>query len=176
MVGALNFNNTAGSYDIVPGSGGSLQLNNGTNSPTVSDAGTHLISAPMVLSANTNVSVGTSGTLTVSGLISGPGNLSLSGSGKLLLTGVGNSYGATNIGAGSNLVVGNGSTGGSLGTGPINNNGLLTFGSVQSQLVATPLSGLRVVDHQHRLSASLGTANTQAGFNNDYQHWNIGSG
>ncbi len=159
-IGSLNFNDTAGSYNIAPGSGGSLQLNNGTNSPTVSDAaGTHLISAPMALSANTNVSVGTSGTLTVSGLISGPGNLSLSGGGKLLLTGVGNSYGATNIGAGSNLVVGNGTSSGSLGTGPINNSGLLTFGSVQSQLVATPLSGPGTVTIIGFLP--LGTANTQ---------------
>ena len=106
-VGSLNFNNTAGTYDIEAGSGGSLCLDNGTSSPLITNlGGSHKVRAPVVLTADTNVSVASGGTLTFSGGISGAfSNLNLSGAGKFILVGA-NAYGATNIAAGSTLQVG----------------------------------------------------------------------
>ena len=62
--------------------------------------------------------------------------------GTLVLTGMGNAYGATNVAAGANLIVGGGnSSSGWLGSGPINNSGHITFAEASSLLVAVPLSG-----------------------------------
>jgi len=97
-VGTINFNDTAGSYDLQAGSGGSLRLDGGSQTALInSQAGMHSISAPITLTANANLAVAGGSTLTLSGGICGTSSaLALTGPGILILTG-NNTYGATSI-------------------------------------------------------------------------------
>jgi autotransporter-associated beta strand protein len=136
VVGALNFNNTSGSYDLQGGAGGSLLLDNGTQPALIAGlAGKHTVSVPTTLSAATTVSVASASTLTLAGGLSGSSAaLSLVGSGKLILTGSANSYGATTIAPGSTMQVGNGAAGGSFGTAAVTNNGSLILDNMAQPL------------------------------------------
>jgi autotransporter-associated beta strand protein len=160
--GTVNFNNATGTYDLQAGSGGSLLLDNGTQSPLIADiAGTHKISAPIILTSGTSVSVGTGSTLTLCGGISGTSSaLSLSGLGKLILCGT-NSYGATSIATGATMQIGNGTSSGSLGTAAITNNGSLIF-NVMAQPLAVPLGGTgdNVINGTVTIASTYSVANT----------------
>lgn len=133
-VGTLTLNDTGGAPDnaftLAAGTGGSLILQRSTGSATVtlgSNAGAHFISAPITLNSSAAFAVGTSSSLTLSGVISGVGNLQKNG-GALTLTGandftgsvnvaagvltistLGNIGAASNLGAGSTVNFGNGS-------------------------------------------------------------------
>ncbi len=74
--------------------------------------------------------------------IAGPGSLSLTGTGTVTIS-TSNSYsGGTNINAGSTLQIGNGGGTGTLGSGPVVNNGVLAFGRSDNGLVvANSISG-----------------------------------
>jgi hypothetical protein len=88
-VGAINFNNAAASYSLLPGAGGSILLNNGASAPSInSSAGSHVIAAPISLSSNTSINVAAASTLTISGNVSaGSSNLSMTGAGLVVLSG-----------------------------------------------------------------------------------------
>jgi autotransporter-associated beta strand protein len=105
-VGTLYFNNT-NSYTLAAGAGGSLILNNGTNSADIEDAGgTHYITAPVALQSNLLISVDKPGDgLTISGNISGNGGISTSGAGTVTLTGS-NSYSGPTAAVSGLLVIG----------------------------------------------------------------------
>jgi autotransporter-associated beta strand protein len=101
-VGSVVFNSSSQSYTIAAGTGGTLTLNQSGGTASISDlGGSHTISAPVNLATNTQVSVANaSNSLTISGPISGTGNLIISGAGTVVLTG-GNTYtGTTSIVAG----------------------------------------------------------------------------
>jgi autotransporter-associated beta strand protein len=100
---ALTFSNSAASYVIASGSGGTLHLNGGTTVAVLTDsAGAHCISAPVALDTSAIVTVMNPGdTLAISGAISGNGSLTKLGRGTLVLSG-GNTYtGSTAINAGT---------------------------------------------------------------------------
>ena len=101
-VGTINFNNAAASYNLVPGSGGAIALNNGTSATSInSSAGSHLIAAPISFSTNANINVGPSSTLTLSGGLSGGSTgLSLNGGGMFVIAGAADYSGSTSIAAG----------------------------------------------------------------------------
>jgi autotransporter-associated beta strand protein len=87
-IGALTFSN-ANAYNIAPGTGGLLVMDNGAgNASVTSTVGSHSITAPVRLaSANTVVTVNSaSDTLTVSGAIDGNGALIKGASGTLALS------------------------------------------------------------------------------------------
>ena len=73
----------------------------------------------------TSLVLNRSDTVTIANSISGAGNLTLAGTGTAILTGT-NSYANTTISAGT-LQLGNGGSSGSLGSGPIVDNGNLAF-------------------------------------------------
>jgi autotransporter-associated beta strand protein len=82
-VGSISFNDEANGYTIAQGTGGgSLTLDNGGSSATASvtdTAGTHTISAPVVLNSNAALSVLSNGDdLIISGNISGGGGITVS--------------------------------------------------------------------------------------------------
>ena len=81
-----------------------------------------------------------SGSATESGVISGVGSLVKTGEGTLVLTGANSYSGGTVIDAGT-LAVGDGEKGGSLGAGPIVNNGILAFNLPGSSLLNLEISG-----------------------------------
>jgi autotransporter-associated beta strand protein len=121
-VGAISFSSSF-SYTIAS-TGGTLTLDNGANTATVTDfGGTHTISAPMVLNSNADVSVVNHGdVVTFSGNISGPGSLTtndLGGGGAFALSEVvlsgNNSYAGGTIINSGNLQLGS-STGLPIGT------------------------------------------------------------
>jgi len=90
-VGTLVFNptGTTGAYTITAGTGGSLALDNGTVPAQVTNTtGNNAVSAPVLLQSNTSFSVASGTTLTISGIINGPGKLTMAtGTGNLALSG-----------------------------------------------------------------------------------------
>ena len=88
-----------------------------------------------------NGSFQTDANLILSGLVSGAGALIKTGAGNLTLARNGNTYsGTTTISAGT-LVVGNGTTSGTLGTGAISDNASLVFNRSDTLTVANAISG-----------------------------------
>jgi fibronectin-binding autotransporter adhesin len=137
-IGWLQFDHT-NSYTIIsstlsPSSGANLVMNAGTNTALISDYnGSHQISAPVVLSSNTLVTVAnTTDTITIAGSISGAGSLTQAGNGTLLLTAA-NSYSGQTIVSSGVLQVGVGGSStnvptlGSSATLPIITNGQLVY-------------------------------------------------
>jgi autotransporter-associated beta strand protein len=89
-IGKLTFDSPF-SYTISTGTGGSLIFNNSSSAANLSSTqGSHTIGTPVQLTSSLNASV-TTGTLTISGGVSGAGSFTKSGSGTLSLTGT-NSY------------------------------------------------------------------------------------
>ena len=95
---ALTFSTSAGGYTLAQGSGGTLNLSNGTNSAVVTvSSGTQSITAPITLSSNSSFAPVAGSQLTLSGAIGGTGALLLSDAGALILS-ASNSYtGGTDV-------------------------------------------------------------------------------
>ncbi len=120
-LGSLCFDNSSASYTLAAGSGGTLQLDNGpgTASLTVA-AGSHTIAAPMILNSLTQVAVLQPGdALAISGAIGGSGGLTVTGAGMLTLTNSNSYSGGTTVSAGT-LQLGSNNA---LGTGGLAING-----------------------------------------------------
>ncbi len=162
-IGNISFNNSSASYDIAQGSGGTLTINNNATVATISNAaGNHTISAPLNLVSNTNIGVtGASDSLTISGNISGAGNVAVTGgAGTVVLTGT-NSYGTTTVAASNTLAIGNGGTSGTLGSGAATVNGTLSFNRSDTSTVSNVISGSGTVRNQNGTLILTG-ANTGA--------------
>ena len=85
---------------------------------------------------------------TVAGNISGSGTLTQQGTGTLILNGAGNIYaGGTTISAGT-LQVGDGTNGGTIGTGDITDNAALVFDNPGSTTIANSIAGTGTVTQQ----------------------------
>lgn len=84
-----------------------------------------------------------SDTVTFNGTINGPGQLKQAGSGTLLIAATQNHYGGTTVNPGGTIQMGNGNLAdaGSLGNGPVTNNGTITFFRASSIAVAAPYTG-----------------------------------
>jgi hypothetical protein len=85
-VGTVTFNNT-NSYTLLPGTAGSLTLNNGAASAAITDmAGNHFLNVPLAFTSNVVATVVRPGdVLTFGGPISGQGGLTVSGAGTVRL-------------------------------------------------------------------------------------------
>ncbi len=102
---ALVFNNT-GSYTLAQGSGSTGITLAGT-APTITAAGTHTISAPLILASSATITpTNLSDSLTISGVVSGSGmNLTKGGAGLLTLNAA-NTYTGTTTVTGGTLAIG----------------------------------------------------------------------
>ena len=99
-LGKLTFDSPF-SYTISPGTGGSLVLNNsGSNATLTSNQGNHTLSTGVQLTSNLSAAINT-GTFTISGVVSGAGDLIKIGAGMLSLTGANSYSGNTLVSAGS---------------------------------------------------------------------------
>ncbi|MFM7109418.1 MAG: autotransporter-associated beta strand repeat-containing protein [Planctomycetaceae bacterium] len=105
---------------------------------------------------------------TVSAILAGGGPLTKSGAGIAYLTN-NNTYSGTTTIASGTLGVGNGGTAGSLGTGPVVNNGSLVFDRYTNNwTVASPISGSGSVTKRGGASMTLSGSNT---FTGDFNQW-----
>jgi len=115
-VKSVTFNNAVNSYTIATGSGGSLNLDNGAGTASVTDsAGSHTISADIVLHSNTAISTANSGdNLTLSGNLSETGgskSVGVSGPGTVVVSGSNSYSGGTSLSGGTFYANGGNSTG-----------------------------------------------------------------
>lgn len=89
-------------------------------------AGTTSLANPIVLNPSANLTIAGSNPLTLAGVISGDGALTKNGASTLILTADESYAGGTTINSGT-LQVGDGGPTGSLGTGPVLDDGALVF-------------------------------------------------
>jgi hypothetical protein len=134
---ALTFGD-AGSYTIAQGSGGTLQLANGTAGATLTvAAGAQTISAPLVFGSNVTISVPTGSTLTVTGPVTGNGySLTVAGGGTVYFNSLGsNTIGNTTVTSGKLVIK---------GASALTSGGNLTVGDAAVFAAAAPSVGASV--------------------------------
>jgi autotransporter-associated beta strand protein len=139
IVGSLVLNNS-NSYTVAQGTGGNLTLaTSGTGVAAIADLlGNHLISAPVIFQSDTTVTAtNATDSVTLSGPLSGAGNITTAGLGTVILTGADAATGTTTI-AGGTLQVGSGGTTGALPSGNVINNASLVF-NLTGGTTAAPL-------------------------------------
>jgi fibronectin-binding autotransporter adhesin len=129
-VSALTFNNPgAGAYTLSAGTAGVLAFDNGNAPVPVSNArNNNVVSAPVSLTSNTNLTVASGTTLTLSGAVSGPRPLTLtpeSAGGTLVLSGTSTFTGGLVINGGTvnfatDANLGGGTSGVTLNGGTLN--------------------------------------------------------
>ncbi len=121
FLNAITFNNSAASYDIEQGAGGTgvLHLDSTSTATVTVSAGSHTIGAPIELDSNAATSVATSSTLTISGNISQSGtpSLAIAGPGTTILSGSNTYSGGTSVGSGTLLL--SNANGSATGTGAL---------------------------------------------------------
>ena len=102
-ISSLTFSNASASYVVAQGSGGSVSLLAAESNPASINtlAGSHSISAPLVLGSDVTFYGESASLLSVSGVVSGSGALIQSGSGTLALTGVNTYSGGTLVSEGT---------------------------------------------------------------------------
>jgi fibronectin-binding autotransporter adhesin len=99
---------------------------------------------------------------TVANDISGTGSFTQAGAGIISLTGT-NSYGVTTINIGATLQIGNGGATGTLGSGPVTNNGTLSFNRADDTPVANAISGPGTLNKLGAGTLTLTNITTSAG-------------
>jgi len=101
---SLTFNNTAASYSIAQGTGGTLHLNHGSGTAAINVTGSHSITAPVALDSDTDVLTNNpTDTLAIAGNIGGSHALSSNSSsqGTVILSGLNTYSGGTNVNGGT---------------------------------------------------------------------------
>jgi autotransporter-associated beta strand protein len=161
-VAGLTFN-SAGSYTISQGTGGTLNLDAGAGTAAVIiTSGNHVISAPVTLDSNTSIAPAAGTQLTVSGNIGESGGshaLDQTGPGLLVLSGSNTYSGGTTVSAGT-LQLG-GAVNGSL-AGNVVNNATLVFANPSAQVFSGAISGNGQVTIA-RAMLTLSAANSYSG-------------
>jgi fibronectin-binding autotransporter adhesin len=125
----------------------------GSNSPSINLTGTIFPSA---------VTVNAVQDYTFAGSSIATGSLTKNNTGTLILENDNTYAGPTVIGAG-NLQVGNGTTTGRIGTGPVTNNGALIFNRADDLTVANAISGSGLVTQFGSATVGLTASNSYAG-------------
>jgi len=167
-INSLNFTGTGtpATSTVTIGGGSTLTLlaAGGTGLTVDANSGNHVISAPVALGANQTWALsGTSAqTLTVSGNLSGNFNLNVTGARKLILAGT-NSYGGTVINSGSSVQVGAGGGSGTLGTGTVTNNGILTIDRTGTFDITGAISGSGTLTKLGSGTVNVSSANSYGG-------------
>jgi autotransporter-associated beta strand protein len=135
-LGTLNIGDAVGgqSYTLAAGTGGSLTLNGGAASAiNKSGLGTDIISSNIALTgaAPLTVNVAT-GSLALTGVISGAGGITKTGDGTLVLRGTNTYTGVTNVNAGQLLMLPTVNDGAVLGSTTAGNNTVVATGATLS--------------------------------------------
>jgi autotransporter-associated beta strand protein len=113
---SLTFNNATASYTLSQGSGGTMTLGSaGSEGALTNSAGTHTLSAPLVLGNKLTVNSAANSSIRLEGAVSGSHGLVKSGAGRLVIEGTTTYSGLTDVQEGTFVV--NGSTAGDLTIG-----------------------------------------------------------
>jgi len=143
----LHFSGTGTATTVVNLSGNPLRLvNNGSTAPAITLGGgpagfRYNIANPITLDEDVLVNANHSGTFAFNGALTGIGGLTRSGTTGTLILGGNNTYsGATRISAGT-LQIGNDGVTGTLGSGPVVNNGQLRIDRSGTLTIANDISG-----------------------------------
>ena len=137
---------------------GTLQVGTGSGTGTLGNAS--------VVNNGTLV-FNRAGTCVVPGSLSGPGQVSLNGPGTIILTGA-NSFGSGTYGGiafinAGTLQVGAGGTSGTLGSGPVLDNGALVFNRADTLLVPNLIGGVGTVSQNGSGTLVLSAGNAYSG-------------
>ena len=165
----ITFYNTAKSYTIAPGTGGTLQIGAGTTAGTIEvAAGNDSITSPLELLSNVTIDTAAGSSLTIGGAITGVGkSLTKTGSGTLTLSGANSFGGRINVSGGSLIVKGGASIGGNLVIGggamvtiaATNANGIPLDGGESSTPTSTGIGANSAISAQASSGAvAVGTA------------------
>jgi fibronectin-binding autotransporter adhesin len=160
-LGSLTFNGSA-DMTISSSAGGNLIFDGGSGSAGVvtSLAGTHVISAPILMNNGLSISVNT-GTLALSGVLSGSGQLTLLG-GNVVLSNSNTYTGGTTI-AGGALQLGDGIGNNGYVSGSITSSGIVIFANPNSQTFSGTISGGGSLRKSASGTLTLSGANSFAG-------------
>jgi fibronectin-binding autotransporter adhesin len=152
--------------------GNNGELGNAANDITISNGAALIATNTLTLTRDINLlnpgggtlQVSSPNTLTVAGVISGPGLLTTTGTGTTILTGANTNSGGTAV-TGGTLEVG---TGGTLGTGAValNTGTNLNFNSPGPLTIANPISGGGTVNQNGTGTTTVTGANTYTGGTN----------
>ena len=142
--------------------GGKTYVTGGLLQVGVGSTGGYINNNEVVLSNNATIAFNHSNNITVSNLISGTGNVSQAGTGTTTLTNNNTYNGTTTITSGT-LQVGNGSTTGSLGTGPVVNSTSLIFNRSNALTQSGAISGTGTLTQAGTGTTTLTGNNTYSG-------------
>lgn len=150
-------------------SGTSMSLAGGTLRGGVGGANTYAGVVSLATDSQINVDSGSGLTLNhAAGVNGGAFNLSLGGGGTLILAGANNTWASLTINNGT-VQIGNGGSTASVGSGPLNNAGALTFNTSSSLTVTNDIVGFGTVNQNGSglttLTADLSTSGFSGAFN-----------
>ena len=138
----LSFSNASSGYTLTQGTGGSLTLKTGDTAASINNnAGSHTISANVILANDTTLNAASGTELNISGAVSGSGSgLTKEGAGTATLSGD-NTYTGQTVVSDGTLQIGNGGTSGTLGSGAVVDNGSLVLNRSDAVTLANTISG-----------------------------------
>ena len=127
----LTFSNASSGYTLAQGTGGSLTLKTGNTAASINNnAGSHTISANVILADDTTLNAASGTTLNISGGVSGSGKgLTKAGAGAATLSGNNSYTGATTVNGGTLVAGSSTALGSGAGALTVNNGSKLALGS-----------------------------------------------
>ena len=158
-LGALTFSNNAGSFNIGTANSSTLTLTGGV---TNNSANAQIVNVPVALISTQAIST-TAGNLTLGGVVSGSLGLTKTANNALTLTGVNTYSGDTVIGAGTLRIDGAGQLNSGSYAGNITDNGVLTYNSTASQVLAGFISGTGALTNSAGALTLSSSANNYSG-------------
>ena len=162
-VGGVTVNGGAGAVTLGSATSGQNVAITMSGSQTWSNASTSALTAVNGIGLGANVlTVGGSGPVVLSGVVSGTGSLEKQDGGTLTLSGA-NTYGGTTRINGGTLQVGAGGTTGTLGGGAITDNGVLLISRSDAYTLSLAVSGTGVLSKTAAGTMALSGTNSYTG-------------
>ena len=169
---ALSGTGASGANLTVNGNGLEF-VRNGATLPTIDltctgSVATYTVAQPITLSADTTINGTNSATHIFTGVIGGSGGLTRTGEYASLILSENNTYSGPTKLLGGTTQIGNGGTTGSLGSGAITVDGLLSIRRSNALELTQPISGFGSILHNGSGTTTLGASNSFSGSTSVY--------